>query len=68
MPARLSYDPSADTARLRLSDHAVVDSEEGSPDILLDFDEDGRLVGLEILQASRRLPEDALASATRIIL
>lgn len=66
MDAKITYDPSADAALLRLSEHVAVDSEEVSPGIVLDFDEDGRLVAIEVLQASKRLPEDALASAVKV--
>jgi len=34
-----------------------------APGVVLDFDADGRLVALEVLQAGTRLPKDALIAA-----
>jgi uncharacterized protein YuzE len=35
---------------------AIVESEEVSPRVILDFDEGGRVVGIEILNVRQRLP------------
>lgn len=53
-----SYDPDADAAYIRLADpdtHRIVESEEVAPGVVLDFTEDGRVVGIEILFASKTL-------------
>lgn len=50
---KVRYDPETDTLTMRLSDHAVSESEETSPGVILDFDEAGNVVGIEILQASK---------------
>jgi uncharacterized protein YuzE len=63
MSVRLHYDPIADAAYLRFSDEVIIKSEEVSPGLVVDFDADGRLVALEVLQAGRRLPKDALIAA-----
>ena len=63
MSVRLHYDRETDAAYLRFSDEAVIESEEVSPGLVLDFDAGGRLVALEILQAASRLPGDALIAA-----
>lgn len=51
---RLDYDPEVDALYLRLSESPVLDSEEVRPGIILDFDEQGRVVGVEVLDASKR--------------
>ena len=53
---RLTYDPEADALSLRLSDAAVESSEEVAPNVVLDFDAEGRVVGVEVLFVSK-LPD-----------
>lgn len=54
MPAN-TYDPEADAAYVHLGGAAVKDSEEVAPGVVLDFDADGRVVGVELLNASKNL-------------
>jgi uncharacterized protein YuzE len=63
MTLRLHYDPASDAAYFRFSEAAVIDSEEVAPGVVLDFDAEGRIVALEVLQAATRLPKDALIAA-----
>ena len=37
------------------------ESEEIEPGLIVDFDEEGNIVGIEILQLSSRVPKEALA-------
>ena len=48
------YDPQTDTLRLIFSDAAIEESDEERPGVILDYDKDGNVVGLEILEASKR--------------
>lgn len=50
---KLHYYPETDSLYIDLSHRASVDSREISPGVVADFDEDGRLVGLDIDNASR---------------
>jgi len=55
---KASYDPRTDTLSLILKDGAkVVESDEDKPGVILDYDERGDLVSMEILDASRRVTE-----------
>ena len=55
---KASYDPRTDTLSLILKDGAtVVESDEDKPGVILDYDEGGDLVSMEILDASRRVTE-----------
>ena len=55
---KASYDPRMDTLSLILKDGAkVVESDEDKPGVILDYDERGDLVSMEILDASRRVTE-----------
>ncbi|MGH6919330.1 MAG: DUF2283 domain-containing protein [Geminicoccaceae bacterium] len=53
---RMTYDPEADALMLRLSDSPVETSEEVAPNVVLDFDGEGRVVGIEVLFVSE-LPD-----------
>ena len=53
---RARTDEAADALYIRLQESAIVESEEVSPGVILDFDEDGRVVGIEILNVRQRLP------------
>jgi uncharacterized protein YuzE len=55
MPVRISHDPEADAVFIKLADEHPVESEEVSPGVVLDFTEDGRVTGIEILFASKTL-------------
>ncbi len=47
---RLTVDKDNDTLYLRLDEAPVVESEEVHPGVILDFDDSGRVVGIEVLQ------------------
>lgn len=51
---KLQLDRDADALYLRLDDSAVVESEEVSPGVVLDFDANNAVVGVEILHLSTR--------------
>ncbi len=55
MSVHLSYDPVTDAAYLPFSAQAIVESEEVAPGLVLDYDADGRMVGMEVLQARAHL-------------
>ncbi|WP_420394462.1 DUF2283 domain-containing protein [Acuticoccus sp.] len=63
MKPTVRYDPDADAAKITLSDNAYLESEEVAPGIILDFDAEGRMIGIEVLQARSRLAADTLSSA-----
>lgn len=55
---KVTYDPRTDTLSVILRDNArVAESDEDKPGIVLDYDEEGNLVSLEILDASKRVTE-----------
>ena len=55
---KVSYDERTDTLSVVLKGEAeVVESDEGRPGVILDYDADGDLVSLEILDASRRVSD-----------
>ena len=59
---RVRVDRSADAVYLNLTDATIVESEEVAEGIVVDYDDKGRLVGIEVLDASKRTGDpDALA-------
>lgn len=54
-----AYDPTVDALYIALSTAAVVESEEVRPGIIVDLDAEGRIVGVEILDASTRVAPGA---------
>ncbi len=51
---KLHVDQEADALYLKLDDSKIIESEEVSPGIVLDFDEHNQVVGIEVLHLSRR--------------
>jgi len=52
---KVRYDPEVDVLTIVLSDAPIAESDEGKPGLILDYDQSGNVVGLEILDASRRM-------------
>ena len=52
---KVTYDPETDTLSVLFSSAKVEESDEEKPGIILDYDKDGNVVGLEILDASERM-------------
>ncbi|GAP97735.1 DUF2283 domain-containing protein [Leptolyngbya sp. NIES-2104] len=52
---KVTYDSEVDILTILLSDAASEDSREDSPGVILDYDIEGNLIGLEILNASKRV-------------
>jgi uncharacterized protein YuzE len=59
---KVTIDPEADALYMRLSDTKIKDTEEVKPGIILDYDDDNNLVGIEILRISKRVPSATLKS------
>jgi len=52
---RVIFDPKTDTMTVILKETPVVESDEDKPGVILDYDEQGDIVSLEILDATRRI-------------
>ena len=50
---KIEYDPTADALYVRLSDQSIIESEQIKPGIVLDYDEAGNVVGIEVLRVSK---------------
>ncbi|MFN7715010.1 MAG: DUF2283 domain-containing protein [Pseudanabaenaceae cyanobacterium] len=52
----IQYDQQVDAAYLTLEVAKIVDSEEIQPNVLFDYDESDRIVGIELLSVKRNIP------------
>ena len=53
---KLTVDKEADALYLRLDKSRIVETEEDSPGVMLDFNEANEVVGVEMLYLSKRFP------------
>ena len=52
---KVTYDPEVDVLRILFSSAAIEESDEDKPGVILDYDVNGNVVGMEILDASKRM-------------
>jgi uncharacterized protein YuzE len=57
---RLKVDRENDALYFRLDESPVVESEEATSGVILDFNRDGRVVGVEMLALSTRVESEQL--------
>jgi uncharacterized protein YuzE len=59
---KLHYDCEADALYVRFSDQKIMESEEVRPGLILDFDEEARIVAIEMLDVRKQMPPDAIVN------
>ena len=52
---KVQYDQEVDVLTIQLSNAPVEESDQDKPGVILDYDKDGNIVGLEILNASKQI-------------
>jgi uncharacterized protein YuzE len=52
---KITYDPEVDTLTVIFSNMPIEESDEEKPGMILDYDKNGNIVGLEIPDASKRM-------------
>ena len=57
---KLKIDEEADALYLRLDESAIVESEEVQPGVVLDFNAEKVVVGIEVLNISKRVSREKL--------
>ena len=58
---KIKLDRDVDALYFRLDESRIVDSEEVRPGVILDYDENDQVVGIEFLNVSSRVAEGELA-------
>ena len=61
----MTYDPDADAAYIKLGGGTVAETSEVKPGLIVDYDSQGRILGIEILAASRAIAPGAWSKAPR---
>ena len=51
----IKFDKDMDIVYLRFSDADIVESDEEKPGIIIDYDKNGNVVGIELLEASKKM-------------
>ena len=52
---KVTYDQEVDVLRIILNEVDIEESDEDKPGIIIDYDKQGNVVGLEVLDASARI-------------
>jgi len=52
---KVTYDPQVDVLRIIFRDAPIEESDEDKPGMILDYDKDGNVIGIELLNASQRV-------------
>jgi len=59
---KLKVDKENNAIYFRLDENAIVESEEVRPGVILDFDKNGRVVGVEFLDIAERVSQEELTT------
>ena len=57
---KLTVDKESDALYFRLDESSIIESEEVEPGVILDFNSDGKVVGIEMLSLSARIKPEQL--------
>ena len=57
---KIHFDQSADALYLHLNETPIASSEEVRPGVILDFDKNDQVIGMEILNVGTRIPVETL--------
>ena len=52
---KIKYDKETDIVYIKFSDADVSESDENKPGIIIDYDADGNILGIEVLNASKKM-------------
>ena len=55
---KFSYDKKIDALYIRFNEKPIIESDQVSDNIIIDYDKNGRIIALEILDASKKMAKD----------
>lgn len=55
---KFHYDKQSDALSIRFNDKPYAESDEVSEGVIFDYNKSGQIIGMEILDASRRMPRE----------
>ena len=55
---KIKYDKETDIVYISFSSQKIAESDQEKPDIILDYAENGQIVGIEILNASSKMEQE----------
>lgn len=61
---KVNYDAASDILTVVLRDAPVAESDEDKPGVILDYDDQGNLISIEVLDASTRVEEPGSVTLT----
>jgi uncharacterized protein YuzE len=54
---KVRYDKEVDILYIQFSDENIGESDEDKPGIIIDYTDSGNIVGIEVLNASKKMPQ-----------
>ncbi|MFN8617612.1 MAG: DUF2283 domain-containing protein [Dehalococcoidia bacterium] len=63
---KVIYDKATDTLTVIFREAVIAESDEDKPGIVLDYDDDGQIVSMEILDASRTVKDPERVDFSRV--
>ena len=51
----IKYNKEVDVVYIQFSENKVSESDEDKPGIIIDYDDEGNIVGIEVLEASKKM-------------
>ncbi|WP_293449179.1 DUF2283 domain-containing protein [Persephonella sp.] len=64
---KLEYDKEANALYIKLTDKKIAYTEEITPNIIVDYSEDNKPVGIEILNANREINKNELKDLLQVV-
>lgn len=55
---KFSYDKKSDALYIRFNQKPIIESDQVSDNIIVDYDNRGRIIAFEILDASKKMPKN----------
>ena len=52
---KIFYETEVDVLRILFSSQAIEESDENNPGVIIDYDKEGNIIGIEVLEASKRV-------------